>query len=166
MTKNFPTICLNRIHRVGLLNMSLQSISATVKYRKQLRDLGYRFTRPREAVLRTLFEADHPMTASEVFEQLKQDRMRIDLATVYRNLHVLIDLGLVVQLGLAYEGQSRYVWAEGRGHVQYVQCEHCGDTVSLPASSLKRLKDFIRDKTGFLVHLQSFQVNGLCPDCQ
>ncbi len=146
--------------------MSVQSIPATVKYRQQLRELGYRCTRPREAVLRTLFESDHPMTASEVFEQLKQDRTRIDLATVYRNLNMLVDLGLVVQLGFAHEGQFRYAWAEGRGHAQYVRCEQCGDVVSLPVPSLRRLKHFIRDKTGFLVNLQSFELSGLCPDCQ
>ena len=146
--------------------MSLQPIPAPVKYRQQLRDLGYRCTRPREAVLRTLFKADRPMTASEVFERLQQDCTRIDLATVYRNLHMLSDLGLVVQLSFAHEGQFRYAWPEGRGHAQYVRCEHCGDIVSLPVPSLKRLKHFIRDKTGFLVNFQSFELSGLCPDCQ
>ena len=137
-----------------------------VKYRQQLRDLGYRCTRPREAVLRTLFEADHPMTASDVFEQLQQGRTRIDLATVYRNLHMLSDLGLVAQLGFAHEGQFRYAWSEGRSLAQYVRCAQCGDVVSLPVPSLKRLKHLIRDKTGFLINLQSFEFSGLCPDCQ
>ena len=146
--------------------MSLQPKLATLKYRQQLRELGYRCTRPREAVLRTLFVSEHPMTASEVFEQLKRDRTRIDLATVYRNLKVLLDLGLVVQLGFAHEGQFRYAWSEGRRHAQYVRCEQCGDVVSLPDPSLKRLKHFIRNKTGFLVNLQSFELNGLCPACQ
>ena len=146
--------------------MSVQPIPVTVKYRQQLRDLGYRCTRPREVVLRTLFEADHPMTASEVFEQLQHDNTRIDLATVYRNLHMLSDLGLVVQLSFAHEGQFRFAWSERRGHAQYVRCEQCGHIVSLPVPSLKRLKHFIRDKTGFLVNLQSFELSGLCPDCQ
>ena len=146
--------------------MSVQPIPAPEKYLKQLRKLGYRYTRPREAVLRTLFEANHPMTASEVFEQLKQDRMKIDLATVYRNLNMLLDRGLVVQLGFAHEGQFRYAWSEGRGHAQYVRCEQCGDVVSLPVPSLKRLKHFIREKTGFLVNPQSFELSGLCPACQ
>ena len=146
--------------------MSHPQISAADKYRQQLRDLGYRCTRPREAVLCTLFEADRPMTASEVFERLQQDYTRIDLATVYRNLHMLLDLRLVVQLSFTHEGQSRYVWSEGRGHTQYICCEHCGDIVSLPVLSLNHIKDFIREKTGFLVNLQSFELSGLCPDCQ
>ena len=146
--------------------MSHQQIPETVKYRRHLRELGYRCTRPREAVLRTLFEANHPMTASEIYEQIQQDCTRIDLATVYRNLHVLLDLGLLVQLGFAHEGQFRYAWSERSGHSQYVRCEHCGDIVSLPVPSLKRLKHFIRDKTGFLINLQSFELSGLCQNCQ
>ncbi len=106
------------------------------------------------------------MTASEVFEHLHQDSTRIDLATVYRNLNVLSDLGLVQQLGFPHEGQFRYAWSEGRGQAQFVRCEQCGEVVSLPVPSLKRLKHFIRNKTGFLVNLQSFELNGLCPDCQ
>ncbi len=146
--------------------MSQKLKLAAVQYRQQLRDLGYRFTRPREAVLRTVFEADHPMTASEVFEQLQQNNTRIDLATVYRNLHVSLDLGLVVQLGFAYEGQLRYAWSKQQDHTQYVRCEQSADIVSLPVPYLKHLQHFIRDKTGFLVNLQSFELSGLCPDCQ
>lgn len=114
-----------------------------VKYRQQLRDFGYRCTKPREAVLHTLLEADHPMTASEVFERLQQNCTKIDLATVYRNLHMLSDLGLVVQIGFAHEGQFRYAWSEGRAQAQYMRCEQCGDIISLPVPSLKRLKHFI-----------------------
>ncbi len=146
--------------------MSHQQLPTPVKYKQRLRDLGYRCTRPREAVLQTLLKADRPMTASEVYEQLQQGYTRIDLATVYRNLHVLLDLGLLVQLGFAHEGQFRYAWSERSSQEQYVRCEHCGDIVSLPVPSLKRLKHFIHEKTGFMVNLQSFELSGLCSDCQ
>ncbi len=155
-----------RLHQADPLDMSHQPKLATVHYRQQLRDLGYRCTRPREAVLCTLLETDRPMTASEVFDRIQQDCTRIDLATVYRNLHMLLDLGLVMQLSFAHESQFRYAWSERRGHAQYVGCVQCGEIVSLPVPSLRRLKQFIRNKTGFLVNLQSFELSGLCPDCQ
>lgn len=135
-------------------------------YKEALRTGGYRFTRPRQAVLQVLQRADHPLRALEVFRRLQEDHVSIDRVTVYRSLAVLSRLGLVAQLAFAQEGQVRYEWRDGRVLSSHVRCQKCGRIESLCLPSLKRLKFLIKSKTSFLVIDQSLEFNGLCPDCQ
>ncbi|MEX0829758.1 MAG: Fur family transcriptional regulator [Nitrospirales bacterium] len=135
-------------------------------YKEALQAAGYRFTRPRQAVLQVLQRADHPLSALEVFRRLQEDHVSIDQVTVYRSLAVLSRLGLVAQLAFAQEGQFRYEWRDGRALSHHVRCQKCGRIESLCLPSLKRLKFLITRKTSFLVNDQSLEFNGLCPDCR
>ena len=66
--------------------------------KKDLRATGRRMTRTRQAVLALLQRTRQPISATEIFEQLHQEKVAIDLVTVYRTVHVLKELGLVLQL--------------------------------------------------------------------
>ncbi len=134
--------------------------------RKGLRATGRRMTRTRKAVLALLERTHQPLSASEIFAQLQEDHVVIDLVTVYRTVNVLKELGLVVQLDLFQEGQSRYELKEGRKHHHHIRCQTCGKIVDLLLCPLKKITKLIEERTQFIVGDHTLEFTGFCPQCQ
>ncbi len=139
-------------------------LELTIK--KGLRATGRRMTRTRQAVLALLERTRQPLSATEIFDQLHQEKVSIDLVTVYRTLHVLKDLGLIVQLDLHQEGLSRYELKEGRKHHHHIRCQICGHIVDLLLCPLKKVTKLIEQQTQFTVDDHTLEFTGLCPECQ
>jgi Fe2+ or Zn2+ uptake regulation protein len=139
-------------------------LELTIK--KGLRATGRRMTRTRQAVLGLLEETRQPLCATEIFAQLHQKKVSIDLVTVYRTLHVLKELGLVVQLDLHQEGLSRYELKEGRKHHHHIRCQACGHIADLLLCPLRKVTKLIERQTQFIVDDHTLEFTGLCPECQ
>ncbi len=133
---------------------------------QELRATGRRMTRTRKAVLALLERTHQPLSASEIFSQLQNDLVAIDLVTVYRTVNVLKELGLVVQLDLHQEGQSRYELKEGRKHHHHIRCQICGKIVDLLLCPLKKITKLIEERTQFVVDDHTLEFSGFCPKCQ
>ena len=123
-------------------------------------------TRTRQAVLSVLEEARYPLSPTELYSQLQERNVAIDLVTVYRNLATLKELGLVTQLELHQEGQFRYEIKEGREHHHHIRCKSCGRIVDLLLCPLKKLTALIEQETRFVVGDHSLEFSGWCPKCQ
>ena len=82
-----------------------------------LRTLGMRVSGPRRTLLAALYEASEPRTAEELANGL-------DLASVYRNLDALEQVGLVRHVHAGH-GPGRYALATSR-EPGYAACEACG----------------------------------------
>ena len=84
--------------------------------------MGYRVTRQRRIILEELRKMDSHPTAAKVYEIVRHRLPNISLGTVYRNLNVLDDLGLLqkIQYGNAshYDGNLQRHY-----HLKCVQCE-------------------------------------------
>jgi Fur family transcriptional regulator, ferric uptake regulator len=134
--------------------------------KKDFRATGRRMTRTRQAVLTLLEGTRQPLSATEIFDRLRQEKVSIDLVTVYRTLHVLKELGLVVQLDLYQEGLLRYELKEGRKHHHHIRCQICGHIVDLLLCPLKKVTKLIEHQTQFIVDDHTLEFTGLCPECQ
>jgi Fur family ferric uptake transcriptional regulator len=139
-------------------------LEPTIK--KGLQATGRRMTRTRQAVLALLQRTRQPVSVTEIFEQLQQEKVAIDLVTVYRTVHVLKELGLLVQLDLHQEGLSRYELKEGRKHHHHIRCQICGQIVDLLLCPLKKVTKLIEQQTQFIVDDHTLEFTGLCPECQ
>lgn len=81
------------------------------------------------AVLEALRATGRHPTALEVYNEVRQVRPRIGLATVYRILHQLAQLGLIKET-LGYENEWRYD-AHIRRH-DHAICRECGALLDIP----------------------------------
>lgn len=132
----------------------------------EIRAAGKRMTRTRQAVLSALETSKYPLNATELYTQLKKQKIAIDLVTVYRNLATLKELGLVTQLELPQEGQFRYEMNEGREHHHHIRCKSCGRIVDLLLCPLKKLTEIVEKETRFVVGDHWLEFSGWCPRCQ
>ncbi len=128
-----------------------------------VRDGGLRLTSARRLVLEALLAAGGPISAEDIADGLGGRMTQSDIASVYRNLETLGELGLVRHFHAGH-GPGRYV-LEGLGDREYLACEACGALESVDPSSLDGVRDAVRDLSGFEARFSHFPIVGLCPDC-
>jgi Fur family transcriptional regulator, ferric uptake regulator len=135
---------------------------------KDLKNRGYRLTKQR-LVLYKLFceqpDGEH-LSAEELFDKLKTAGIEISLATTYRTLKLLVNLGLIRELDFA-EGHKHYELnkPESPPH-HHLICVGCAATLEFTEDTLMMLGQRVAQDFKFQVVDVQFKVFALCPTCQ
>jgi Fur family ferric uptake transcriptional regulator len=114
-------------------------------------------------VLEALLAAREPISAEEIADGLGGKMTQSDIASVYRNLETLGELGLVRHFHAGH-GPGRYVLA-GTGDREYLACESCGTLESVEPAALDAVREAVRELSGFEARFSHFPIVGLCPRC-
>ena len=127
-----------------------------------LRETGQRVTRQRQVILTELRRMITHPTAKEIYEAVRYHLPQISLGTVYRNLGVLEDLGLLRRLECG--GISRY---DGDLHRHFhLQCVDCNQVYDIDQSLVKNLNMDLLKSQGFELLDYKLDFYGLCPSCK
>ena len=127
-----------------------------------LRKTGQRVTRQRQVLLTELRKMETHPTAKEIYEAVRCQLPKISLGTVYRNLGVLENLGLLRRL--EYSDVSRY---DGDLHRHFhLQCVNCNHVYDVDQSLIKNLNTDLLKSQGFELLDYKLEFYGLCPSCQ
>ena len=145
-------------HRTPLL--AAQSVENAVDL---LRTKGLRVSSARRLVIEALFAADRPLTAEEIAAGLEGWLPSSDLASVYRNLDTLEELGLVRHFHVGH-GPGRYALASA-GELEFVSCEQCGAVETVPSGRLDAARELIERETGYRARFSHFPIVGTCAKC-
>jgi len=127
-----------------------------------VREHGFRGTTARRLVLEMLFATGEPLAAERVAEGLAGRVPRSDLASVYRNLETLEEVGLVRHVHLGH-GPGLYALA-GVAR-EYLVCESCSRVLAIEPADLDGVREEISAATGWEARFTHFPIVGLCPDC-
>jgi Fur family transcriptional regulator, ferric uptake regulator len=124
-------------------------------------DLGHRQTRQRDTILSVIREAAGPLTVAEILERGQGEVPGLGIATVYRTVKLLQEVGMVQHVILP-TGEIRFEPVD-RGHHHHFQCRLCAtvfdlDTcpVDIPRGSLP---------PGFRIEGHELTLFGTCPSC-
>jgi Fur family ferric uptake transcriptional regulator len=128
-----------------------------------LRAMGMRVSAARRLVLEALYSASVPVSAEDIAGGLDGRLPPSDLASVYRNLETLEEVGLARHVHLGH-GPGLYTVA-GR-HTGWAVCDACGRYVALEADALALVSDAVRAATGFDARFSHFPIVGICADCR
>ena len=122
-----------------------------------------RQSRQRNRILELLRSTENHPTADWVYDQLKSEFPKLSLGTVYRNLSVLIDQGLVKKIHFG----STYDRFEARTDPHYhLICESCGKILDFEMPFYDELNDMAKKFTCFNIHHHKLDFYGLCKDCE
>jgi Fur family transcriptional regulator, ferric uptake regulator len=130
----------------------------------RLTDAGVRPTPQRLLVLETLAAEPHDATAQEIYARLREGRMRVGLATVYRALRVLKGRGLVDELSHR-TGESCYRLC-APGHHHHLVCERCHRVEELEGCEVDTWVARASGAKGFQAASHTVEVVGICADCR
>jgi Fur family transcriptional regulator, peroxide stress response regulator len=130
-----------------------------------LRDRGFRLTAPRHAVLEVVRGIKTHPTAEEVHRLVIRRAPGVSLGTVYRNLRLLVDAGLLGEL----PGPRARFDANTRVHHHFT-CLRCGRIADVEAPvaepHLRALSKRVETRTGLAITHLRIDFFGRCGECQ
>lgn len=126
---------------------------------------GLRPTKPRVVLMRFLQEQREHYTPYQMIESMRQHGNEFSIATLYQNLHILTDAGLLKRF-VAPDGVARYDANLGDHH--HLVCERCGRIVDVELSSPVAAQPTSHNESleGWQVISSNVEFLGVCTDCQ
>ena len=104
---------------------------------------------------------EHP-SAEMIYEELKKIEPMLSLGTVYRNLKLLEELGMVKKV-TSVNNVERYD-AMTSDHIHFV-CDKCGRVVDLPNFDNKEVKARFEGQIGAKIQWVNVILGGVCENC-
>ncbi len=129
-----------------------------------IRDSGGRVSSARRIVLEALFAADGPVSAEYIADGLGGQKIRSDVSSVYRNLELLEELGVVCHLHVGH-GPGLYTLEGQNSRREYLVCERCDRVDTVDSGRLDRVRARIREDFGYEAAFTHFPIVGLCAAC-
>jgi Fur family ferric uptake transcriptional regulator len=128
-----------------------------------LRARGLRVSTARRLALEALYGAAGPITAEQIADGLEGRLPRSDLASVYRNLETLEEVGLIRHFHLGH-GPGRYAPAAAAER-EYLVCESCNEVRAVEAQEMQPVRALIEERFGYEASFGHFPILGLCARC-
>ncbi len=129
-----------------------------------LRGKGYRITPQREMIVRAIAHSGCHMTAEEVLAEVQQHTRAINLATIYRNLDLLVAEGLATRIDI---GKNQVVYATlNHGPHIHLVCRNCGQVIDADPQLLAPIAEQVQREHAFAADLNHIAIYGLCESCQ
>ena len=125
---------------------------------------GQRSTTQRELLLGLIRASHGHMDASALYERARERQPHLSLSTVYRNLSLFKQLGIVDEH--QFTDGRRYYEPKTRRHHQHLVCVGCGDVFEFHCPSAERLRIKISNDSGFDIVDTEVRLIGYCPKCQ
>lgn len=133
----------------------------------RLRNNSYKLTPQRQTILRTFLDnADRHLSAEDVYSLVKHEYPDMGLATVYRTLDLLAELGILQKNDFG-DGRSRYEFTRKDVHNHHhLICMNCGAVSEFDDDLLESLEAVIFKRIQFKVVDHDLKFFGYCQKCQ
>jgi Fur family transcriptional regulator, ferric uptake regulator len=122
-----------------------------------------RRTRSQEKVLIALKTLSKPISAQDLYVEMRQEGNTMGLATVYRSLDAL-KLEGAVQMRTLPSGEALYSLPQEDRH--HLTCLQCGVTIAIDECPVHSLEKELHQAHQFKIFYHTLEFFGLCPRCQ
>ena len=129
-----------------------------------LRAAGRRLTAQRRLIVQVLEESSTHLDAEALYEQVKARDPDVSLATVYRTLSLLREIGLVEEHRLG-EDHGHYEAVRDEPHYHFT-CLRCGKVIEFDTSRVAQIERELGEQEGVLVVGSHLLVSGYCTQCR
>ena len=122
-----------------------------------------RNSKQRNKILEILRSTKTHPTADWVFNEAKKVFPGLSMGTVYRNLNVLVEMGLVkkIEHGSTFDRFE----ANPTSHYHFI-CESCNSIIDLEMTVVDTLNERVYKETGFKPKSHTIDFYGTCPQCK
>jgi Fe2+ or Zn2+ uptake regulation protein len=133
---------------------------------QMLQGSGLRATSQRKTVLEVVTTHRGPLTAEDIYREAQQINPRISLATVYRTLTSLKDVGVLDQCYLTRDHERSHFELAGASEHFHFHCLKCGKIIEFQSRPiLSALQKELADKYGAEVTEVCLCSDGYCETC-
>jgi Fe2+ or Zn2+ uptake regulation protein len=142
-----------------------QAMNRKSQFLESLRSSGFRVTRQRQLILEVLDDSREHLDAATLYERVKARDARIGLATVYRTLALLVDMGLVQEHSLGEE-HGHFESIQNEAHHYHFSCANCGKVIEFEAPAVMEIIQTLIDEQGVEVEDIHLFIKGYCAQCR
>jgi Fur family transcriptional regulator, zinc uptake regulator len=126
-----------------------------------LKKKGYKTTGKRKDILTYFEEADGYRTAKDLIQHLEETHEGISFDTIYRNLHLYNEVGILETTEL--NGEKHFRMNCTHHHHHHFICKDCGKTKEIEICPMEEVKQTLAN---YEIEDHKFEIYGLCPGCQ
>lgn len=119
-------------------------------------------SRQRDMILEYILQIPGHITAEEIYKNMNAQGQTISLATVYRNLGILVEMHEIKKIAHPIEGYQYDKTCKPHYHLH---CRGCDRIFDLDMPYMASLNTQIQEETGILVETHDLMVEGLCEAC-
>lgn len=132
-----------------------------MKHELLLKSHRLKATPQRLAIIELMHHAGH-ISIEDLFQSIRQKFASISLATLYKNVHTMMDVSLIREVKIP--GQKTKYEIEKEAHA-HVMCKCCGELKDIPFDSNSLLQASM-EMSHYVADEVSVVISGICPECQ
>lgn len=122
-----------------------------------------RMTKQRQVILEELRKVKTHPTADDMYQMLRKRMPKISLGTVYRNLEILSESGIIQKLDVG--GTQKRFDGDVSVH-SHVRCVVCGRVADIDVTPNYNIEEEAQKMTDFIIYRHRLEFTGMCPECQ
>ena len=150
--------------------MSNKKLFEPENLREKLYEKNYKMTPQRKEILQVFADRSNNkhLSAEEVHEILQAKNFDFGLATVYRNVELLNELGILSKIEFG-DGRARYELSSTDPQVHnhhHLICLKCKKVIEFDEDLLDDLEKFISKKADFKIVNHEVKFFGYCSECR
>lgn len=130
----------------------------------KLRQRDFRITPQRIAILKAFIQSQNHPSIEQVYEDVKVNFPTTSLATVYKTVNLLKEIGEILEISFA-GGGNRYDGNRPYSHPHLI-CTQCNKIIDPQVSLLDQMIAEVAKATGYRIDSHQVQFLGVCPSCQ
>lgn len=127
------------------------------------KEKNLKLTPQRYAIYRFLSSTKAHPSAEMIYNNLKTDYPTMSLATVYKTMKTLIELGLVQQLNV---GEDNFRFDANINVHPHVVCLSCGRVDDIENADFSFLNEIAEKCSNYHIDAHQVYFYGLCPECK
>ena len=143
--------------------MTTSSGARTRPFRELCADRGLAATHQRQVLYEVMQTMPGHPSPEEVYARVKKRIPAISLATVYKNIHLFVETGVLKEVSM-HHGSLR---VELNSHIHHhMVCSYCKAITDIEEKDLGPLPALQRLPGGFQMERYAIDVIGICAACQ
>jgi len=145
-------------------NMEYDSL--LVRFKDILKKNNLKYTKQREAVLKTMYNNDEHFSPESLYLLIKKTNpeLNVGIATVYRTLNLLEESDIVTSLSFGASGKKYELG--NKPHHDHMICKICEEIIEFENSSIEKIQEDIAKEYDFKLTSHLMQLYGICKNCQ
>lgn len=158
-------VIFNKECLLATVRASSTFAAARARLDAYLVERGMRRTHGREEILAEALRSRGHFTPDEIVRRLKARGADVSPVSVYRNLPVLCEAGILRRTCLV-EGEIKYEAEWGQAHHDHLICSQCHTVIEFEYEAIEVLQQAVAASHGFVLTHHHLELVGVCSDCQ